>query len=245
MMPTGKRGVRASQQPATEFMIRTEQDADPEEMIALAKRDRTGALGQLLELYRNYLSLLARVQIGRRLQGKIDAADAVQETFLEAHRNFPQFRGTTEGEFVAWLRQILGARLSNLVRHYLGTKGRDIRLERAMIQEMGQSSAIMNQQLVSAQESPSSHASRREHAVLLADALDRLPVDYREGDRACGISRASPSSKLPGACQHLARTACKSCGYAAWLAYVRKWERKRGHEFRQLDATRSYRRAER
>ena len=95
MMPTGKRGVRASRQPAIEMMPHTEQGADPEEMIALAKRDRSTALGQLLELYRNYLSLLARVQIGRRLQGKIDAADVVQETFLEAHRNFPQFRGSS------------------------------------------------------------------------------------------------------------------------------------------------------
>lgn len=178
MVPTSKQGLP---EPAKAVVDSLPLDgSDPAELIALAKRDGAGSLGRLLELYRNYLSLMARVQIGRRLQGKVDAADAVQETFLEAHRNFSQFRGSTEGEFVAWLRQILGARLSNLVRHYLGTKGRDIRLERAMIQEMGQSSAIMNEQLVSAHESPSSHAARREHAVMLADALDRLPPDYRE-----------------------------------------------------------------
>ena len=180
MVPTSKRSLPDSPETAFESLPGTEPGAEPADLIALAKRDGTVALGRLLELYRNYLSLMARVQIGRRLQGKVDAADAVQETFLEAHRNFAQFRGSTEGEFVAWLRQILGARLSNLVRHYLGTKGRDIRLERAMIQDMGQSSAIMNEQLVSAQESPSSHAARREHAVMLADALDRLPADYRE-----------------------------------------------------------------
>ena len=151
MMPTSNRGLPDSSEPAIDSSSACEPGADPADLIALAKRDGAVALGRLLELYRNYLSLMARVQIGRRLQGKVDAADAVQETFLEAHRNFPQFRGSTEGEFVAWLRQILGARLSNLVRHYLGTKGRDIRLERAMIQEMGQSSVIMNDQLVSAQ----------------------------------------------------------------------------------------------
>jgi RNA polymerase sigma-70 factor (ECF subfamily) len=180
MMPTGKRGLPAPDQPDAYLMTVSESGPNPDELIALAKRNSEGALGQLLELYRSYLALMARVQIGRRLQGKVDAADAVQETFLEAHRNFAQFRGQSEAEFVSWLRQILGARLSNLVRHYLGTKGRDIRLERAMVHEINQSSAIMNFQLVSAQESPSSHASRREHAVMLADALDRLPEDYRE-----------------------------------------------------------------
>jgi RNA polymerase sigma-70 factor, ECF subfamily len=66
------------------------------------------------------------------------------------------------------------------VRHYLGTKGRDVRLERAVMIELGQSSAVLNEQLVSPHESPSTHAARREHAVLLADALDRLPKDYRD-----------------------------------------------------------------
>src|SRR5262245_9458706 len=73
------------------------------------------ALGQLLELYRNYLALLARYQIGRRLQGKVDASDLIQETFLEAYRDFPQFRGNTEAELVSWLRRILAFNLANLV----------------------------------------------------------------------------------------------------------------------------------
>jgi RNA polymerase sigma-70 factor (ECF subfamily) len=63
-------------------------------------------------LYENYLLLLARLQIGRRLQSKVDAADLVQETFLEAHRHFTQFRGRTEEELVGWLRQILAANLA-------------------------------------------------------------------------------------------------------------------------------------
>jgi RNA polymerase sigma-70 factor (ECF subfamily) len=154
--------------------------SDPGALIELAKENSAKALGRLLELYRNYLSLLARVQIGRRLQCKVDAADVVQETFLEAHRNFANFRGQTEAEFIAWLRQILAARLSNLVRHYLGTKGRDVRLERAVMHDVDQSSAVLDERFVSPQESPSKHAARREHAVMLADALDRLPADYRE-----------------------------------------------------------------
>ena len=74
-----------------------------------------GRLGVLLERYRNYLSLLARVQIGRRIQGKLDVADVVQEAFLEVHRGIGRFRGGSEAQFLAWLRQILGGILANQV----------------------------------------------------------------------------------------------------------------------------------
>src|SRR5438477_10002440 len=98
-------------------------------MILEGKSGSEAALGSLLELYRNYLRLLARVQIGRRLQGKLDASDLVQDTFLEAHRNFRLFQGSEEPQLVCWLRQILAGRVANLVRHYFGTQGRDVRLE--------------------------------------------------------------------------------------------------------------------
>src|SRR5262249_52393311 len=138
------------------------------------------ALGRLLELYRNYLKLLARLQIDRRLQGKVDPSDLVQEAFLEAHRDFAQFRGTREGELVAWLRQILVANLADLVRHSRGTKRRDVGLECQLAAEVDQSSRVLDHGLVTAQPSPSQLAMHHEQAVLLADALGRLPEDYRE-----------------------------------------------------------------
>jgi RNA polymerase sigma-70 factor (ECF subfamily) len=109
-----------------------ETSADPERLLVRARAGDGQALGQLLELYRGYLALLARLQIGRRLQGKVDAADLVQETFLDAHRNFVQFQGGTEGELVSWLRHILAGHLAMLVRRYLGTRRRDVRLEREL-----------------------------------------------------------------------------------------------------------------
>jgi RNA polymerase sigma-70 factor (ECF subfamily) len=154
--------------------------SDPEHLVRLARAGSGHALGQLLELYRNYLSLLARLQIGRRLQGKVDEADLVQETFLEAHRHFAQFRGTGEREFGVWLRQILAANLANLLRRYFGTQGRDVRLERRLNADLDQSSRLLDRALVAPQSSPSHQAARREHAVLLADALGQLPTDYRE-----------------------------------------------------------------
>ena len=153
---------------------------DIEQLLHLARTGDGSALGQLVELYRNYLTLLARMQIGRRLQGKVDASDLVQETFLAAHRDFARFRGTTEGEFVCWLRQILAGNLADLVKHYFNARRRDVRLERRLADELEASSRAMNLQAVARQSSPSAQAARREQAVLLADALQTLPPDYRE-----------------------------------------------------------------
>ncbi len=153
---------------------------DPEQLLSLARMGDGDALGRLLELYRGYLALLARLQIGRRLQGKVDPADLVQETFLEAHRHFPLFAGLTEAEFVHWLRQILAGRLAKVVRRYLGTRQRDARLERQLAVELDQSSRCLDRGLVAPQSSPSQQAARREQSVLLADALEQLPADYRE-----------------------------------------------------------------
>ena len=119
-------------------------DADHEQLLHRARVGDGPALGQLLELYRAYLVVLARVQISRRLQGKVDASDVVQEAFLGAYRDFPQFRGTSEKEFLSWLRQILASLLANLVRHYQGTQRRDIRLERQLVIELEQSSQALD-----------------------------------------------------------------------------------------------------
>jgi RNA polymerase sigma-70 factor (ECF subfamily) len=153
---------------------------DPEELLRLAQAQDVPAQGRLLEMYRNYLTLLARLQIGRRLQGKVDAADLVQETFLKAHRDLARFRGRTEAELVHWLRQILVASLAMLVRRYCGTQRRDVRLECELAVALDHSSRVLDRGLVAADSSPSQHAARREQAVLLADALQQLPEDYRE-----------------------------------------------------------------
>jgi RNA polymerase sigma-70 factor (ECF subfamily) len=155
-------------------------EPDLEQLLRLARSGEGPALGQLLERYRTYLTLLARLQIGRRLQGKADPTDLVQDTFLEAHRNFGRFQGGTEPELVCWLRRILATRLTHLVRHYLGTQRRDVRLERQLGEELDQSSRVLDGGLVAPSSSPSTRASRREQAVLLADALGQLPADYRE-----------------------------------------------------------------
>jgi RNA polymerase sigma-70 factor (ECF subfamily) len=153
---------------------------EAEELLLQARAGDVESRGRLLERFRNYLVLLCRLQIGRRLQGKFDAADVVQETFLRAHDRFEQFQGSSEGELAAWLRQILASRLAGLIRHYCGTHGRDVRLERELARQLDQSSRILDQGLVASDSSPSHQAARREQAVLLANALERLPEHYRE-----------------------------------------------------------------
>ena len=151
--------------------------AEPEELLTEAQAGSTAHLGRLLELYRHYLRLLARMQVGQRLQAKVDASDLVQETMLEAHKSFPGFRGSSEAQFVAWLRQIMAAVLCNLVRRYLGTQGRDVRLERDLREHVDRSSLLLARGFADPHSSPSQQAARREQAVLLADALHRFLSD--------------------------------------------------------------------
>lgn len=153
---------------------------NPELLIELGRAGDGEALGRLLELYRNYLMLLARTQIDRRLAGKVDPSDLVQETFLEAHRDFARFRGQSEAELVGWLRQILASNLTDLVRLYRQSGRRDVRLERRLADELARSSRVLASELASRQSSPSQQAVRREQAVLLADALKKLPDAYGE-----------------------------------------------------------------
>jgi RNA polymerase sigma-70 factor (ECF subfamily) len=154
--------------------------SDPDLILVLAKEGDREALGRLIERHRGYLILLARMQIGRLLRGKLDPEDILQEVSLEAHRGVIRFRGSTERAFRAWLRQILAAVLSNQVRHYRGTKGRDPRLERRLAEDLDRSSRALDRGLIAAESSPSQQVARGERALLLAEALARLPEDYRE-----------------------------------------------------------------
>ena len=153
-----------------------------EEVRRLLSRARQGdhsSLGRLLELYRDYLGLLARMQINRKLQGKISPSDLVQETFLNAKRGFTQFRGISEGELVAWLRKILATELAQQVRRFTA-QGRDVKLEQSLDTELSRSSQALVSGLKARQSSPSEQAVRREQAVLLANALSRLSESYQE-----------------------------------------------------------------
>jgi RNA polymerase sigma-70 factor (ECF subfamily) len=159
------------------------QQHNPDELLAMARRGQTECLGSLLELYRNYLYLLARSQINLHLQARASPSDLVQETFLKACRNFHQFRGTTEKEWLGWLRRILVHSLARLVEKEVLTQKRDVRrdvsLERRQA-ALQKSSAHFEAVLASQISSPSAQAQRRELAVQVADQLAQLSPPYRE-----------------------------------------------------------------
>jgi RNA polymerase sigma-70 factor, ECF subfamily len=131
-----------------------------------------------LNRYRDYLLLLARVQLDPRWQAKLGASDLVQETLLEAHRDAGQFRGHTEAERMAWLRAILARNLANTVRD-LRRQRRDIDRERPLANPLAESSQHLEAWLSDSGLAPPEQAERNERLVRLADALARLPEDRR------------------------------------------------------------------
>lgn len=153
--------------------------ADPSSLLERARHGDEQAIGALLQAYRPYLALLARLKTDRELQSKLGDSDLVQETSLAAHRDFSQFRGSTEPELTAWLREIMAHVAANAVRDFHRQR-RDVRLERQLNTHLNQSSRILERALVDPKPSPSQSAIRRERAVLLANALHELPPDYCE-----------------------------------------------------------------
>jgi RNA polymerase sigma-70 factor, ECF subfamily len=159
-------------------MMSRSDEIEPAILLAEAKAGSSLALGRLMERYRNYLALMARLQMGA-LRGKLDIEDLLQEVSLEAHREIAKFRGQTEGEFLGWLRKVLSGIYANQLRHYLGTQRRDARRERRLAVDLEQSSRMVDG-LIAPLTSPSQQASKREQAIILADALEALPATYRE-----------------------------------------------------------------
>ncbi len=149
-------------------------------LLAAAKTGDLAQLGQLMELYRDYLRLLARIEIGKKLQGKVDASDLVQEVFLDAHRQFPSFHGEAEGQFIQWLRRIMAGTLARQLRHYVGTKARDIRLEVEIGNDLDHSANNFGILPIDPQGSPSQQVNQAEQSLLVAKALAKLSEDYQK-----------------------------------------------------------------
>ena len=132
-----------------------------------------------LEPFRSYLRLLARLQLDPRLRARLDASDLVQQTMLQAHKALKNFRGKTQAELAAWLRQILARNLAHAARDHRRAK-RDISRERSLELAVNQSSARLEAWLADDQSSPSKKAQRNEDVLRLATAVEKLPDAQRE-----------------------------------------------------------------
>jgi RNA polymerase sigma-70 factor (ECF subfamily) len=151
------------------------------ELIRRCRQGEAEARETLLAGYRSYLHVLAVAQLGRHLRAKCDPSDLVQQTLLEAHRDFGSFQGEQEAELLAWLRRILAHNLFNEARRYTAQQrdaARELSLDQ-MHAGVNHSSLALARCLADHGPSPSSIAQRRERDVVLANALADLPEDYR------------------------------------------------------------------
>ncbi len=161
----------------------TETDTDVVELLNEARSGASEQLGQLLEMYRNYLTILASTQINERLRSRVSPSDVVQETMLAAHCDIAKFRGTSEREFLAWLRQVLINTIHHAVEVHVKAQRRDVRRE-ISIEQMGAlmdySAANFVHEFADPGPSPSAHVRRRESSVFLANQLAKLRPQYRD-----------------------------------------------------------------
>lgn len=100
-------------------------------LSALLHNARSGsaeALGALFEACRGYLLAVAHRELSVSLRAKLDAADVVQEAFIEALRDFPAFRGETGQQLLGWLSGILRHNLIDLAKHF-GSRCRTVSQE--------------------------------------------------------------------------------------------------------------------
>jgi RNA polymerase sigma-70 factor (ECF subfamily) len=136
-------------------------------------------LSSVLETFRDYLHLLARMQIDPRLRRDFDASDIVQTVLLKAHQKKADFCGTSHGEMAAWLRKILANTLTDALRDRLRTR-RDFRREVNLEHAIEQSSLFLAACAAARDPTPSTAAREKEDAVSLANALTQLPQAQRE-----------------------------------------------------------------
>jgi RNA polymerase sigma-70 factor, ECF subfamily len=151
------------------------------ELIRRCRNGEADARDQLFARYQHYLYVLAQSQLGKRLRAKCAPSDLVQQTLLEAHRDFAGFQGQHESELLAWLRRIQSHNLFNEARRY-GARQRDAGREVSLDQVragVDNSSLLLQRCLACGGPSPSEVAQEHESAAHLADVLSRLPEDYQ------------------------------------------------------------------
>ncbi len=151
-------------------------DGEVESWIRAARSGSSESLGSLLQTFRQYLAIIAEHGLQGDMRAKVSRSDVVQETFLDAQRDFGNFHGDSREQLEAWLRRILLNNLMNQRRRYRETQSRATRRESPLnVHELSR-----DRQLASQDTSPSQRAVRNEESVALERALESLPQDYRE-----------------------------------------------------------------
>jgi RNA polymerase sigma-70 factor, ECF subfamily len=150
---------------------------DAAQWLPAARSGSLEALGRVLESCRDYLLLVANKELDPKLQAKGGASDLVQQTFLEAQRDFARFRGDSEDELLAWMRRLLLHNLADFNRRYRETGKRQAGLETRFQSD----SAVCTPAEFPAANipTPSGQAMAHEEDEALNRAMQQLPEDYR------------------------------------------------------------------
>jgi RNA polymerase sigma-70 factor (ECF subfamily) len=151
-----------------------------DDLLRRAKAGDTTALGALFAHYRDRLRNMVRLRLDRRVYGRLDASDVLQEAYLDVARRFPEYTAAPAVPFYIWLRTLTGQRLIDLHRQHLGAKmrdaGQEVSLYRGALPQA--SSASLAQQLLAGWTSPTQAAVRAEMQLKLQEALNSMdPMD--------------------------------------------------------------------
>ena len=149
------------------------------ELIEHARNGDAEARNQLFALCRGYLGFVARCQVESWLRVKVDASDLVQQTMLEAHRDFDRFEGRSEKEWLGWLKKILSHNAADFVRHYHGTAKRQARRE-VRFRDPADSTSRGAAEPAAPDRTPSQEFLALDNELRATAALAELPEDYQE-----------------------------------------------------------------
>ncbi len=138
------------------------------------------ALGELFRAHRDRLRRMVQLRLDRRLQGRIDPSDVIQEAFLDASRRLAEYTADPAMPLFLWLRFLTAQRLITLHRNHLGVKGRDAGREVSLHSGPLPSadSRSLAAQLLGRLTTPSRAAIRAEVQIEIQDALNAMdPID--------------------------------------------------------------------
>ena len=155
---------------------------DEADLLRRATAGDQQALATLFACYCDRLRKMVRLRLDRRMAGRIDTSDVLQDAYLDVARRFPEYAAAPTVPFYLWLRALTGQRLVDLHRHHLGAEmrdaGREVSLHRGALPAA--SSVSLAQQLLAGLMSPSQAASRAEMQLRLQEALNSMDAIDRE-----------------------------------------------------------------
>src|SRR6266566_4977896 len=148
-----------------------------EELLDAARNGDEGALALLVERHRDRLERMVR-----RLQGRVDPADVVQEAYLAVRGKFPHYSADPRLPFFLWLRLEVGQKLVDVHRFHLGTKmrdaGQEVSLHQGALPQV--SSVSLAEQLLGKLTTASHAAMRAELKIRVQEALNSMDPQDRE-----------------------------------------------------------------